>query len=567
MRIRAVTAAALLSVPFVACDDAGPVQTTPDDPEAALPGDIDLNTEDPGGKADGWDYANDPMRLSQRLNYRLSELPKKGKLDSPVWKDRYPKAVGKAPAAWADTYWPTVHGSTNHRWQGASVKSPLEKYDEAFNGKAGCATQPAELCGADAKANWAKYFECAGPAASWQIESFQSIHEQIDGVDNDNDGQTDECDTHDDEGAQGWWGLCHAWTPSALLEPEPQKAVTYKGVTFEVGDIKALIQTVYDKNEALMLGGRCNAKTIEPNNTISANDRCTDSNPGALHVVVTNFIGINDSALAMDKTASFEVWNQPIVAYEVTQQELVDAKAANKCVGAEGEKWSYNKDAVELYEVTMTVEYLVEGHPERYPLGMEDYTRFDAYHYILEVGARGKVIGGRYCTDSESKHPDFLWAPIRVSTSGYGRNPHVSLDKVQMLINLSFEDAAPVVPTGDEKSYESTTTTAIPDDSPTGAKVDIAVGDILTFKMLTVSFEITHTWVGDLRVELHKDGNKVVTIQDGEGGSQQNLALTRSFTPSELGTSDGKGTWSLVVVDMAANDTGSVKRFKLAFAQ
>lgn len=567
INLRTVSAALLLSVP-VACDGATSDPSTPSttDPEASLPGDIDLNTDDPGGKADGWDYRNDPARLSQRLEYSLTKLPRVGRLDSPVWRDRYPKAVGKAPVAWADTYWPTAEGSSNHRWQGSAVQSPLEKYDAAFNGKAGCSAQPESLCGEGAKTEWDKYFECSGPAARWQIESFQSVYQQVDGIDNDTDGQTDECDSSDDEGAQGWWGLCHAWTPAALLEPEPQKAVTYKGVTFEVGDLKALIQTVYDRNEAMMLGGRCNAKTFDPDNTTSANEACSDSNPGALHVVVTNFIGLNDAALAMDKTASFEVWNQPIIAYDITQQEKVEVKAANKCVGVEGGEWTFNKDAVDLYEVTISVEYLVEGSASRTALGMEDYTRFDAYHYILEVGARGKVIGGRYCTDSESKHPDFLWAPIRVATSSQGRNPHVALDKIQMLLNLSFEDATPDVPSGDEKVFESTTTVAIPDASEAGAKVDLAVNEAMPFKLLTVSVQIEHTWVGDLRLELHKDGKKVAGLQDGEGGSQQNLALTRSFTTTELGATDGKGTWSLVVVDTSERDTGSVKRFKLAFA-
>lgn len=542
------------------CDDSG--STTSEDPADNLPGDLDNNTEDPGGKADGWDYTNDPARLSQRLNYKLADLPKTGKLDKPVWKDRYPQAVGKAPNAWADTYWPTVSGSSNHRWDGRAEKSPLEKYDAAFNNAPGCATQPADTCGATAKKDWDEYFKCAGPAAKWQMQHFQSLYEQIDGVDNDADGSTDECDSSDDEGAQGWWGLCHAWTPAALLEPEPQKAVTHNGVTFSVGDIKALIQTVYDRNEAMMLGGRCNAKEFDPDNTTSANDKCYDSNPGALHVVVTNFIGINDSALAMDKTASYEVWNQPIISYEVTQQEKVTATRAMQCVGGTGDKYTHNTNAKELYEVTMTLEYLVEGSASRTPLGMDDYTRYDSYHYILEVGSYGKVIGGRYCTDSESDHPDFLWAPIRVATSSYGRNDSVSLDNVRRLINMSFADAAPA--TGD-KNYANTTATAIPDNSTTGATVAINVPDAFTFKTVSVSFDIAHTWIGDLKVELLKDNASVATLHANSGGSQQNLALTKTLTAAEVGGGAGKATWSLKVVDNAAQDTGTIKSFKLAF--
>jgi hypothetical protein len=558
---RALPTALILSAP-AACDSQSVEPSV--DPEANLPGDIDLNTDEPGGKADGWDYANDPARLSQRLNYRLTELPMKGKLETPVWRDRYPKAVGKAPVAWADTYWPTVEGSSNHRWQGSDVKSPLEKYDAAFNAVAGCETQPKELCGETAKASWDEYFKCAGPAATWQMKTFQSLYQQIDGVDNDNDGQKDECDNGDDEGAQGWWGLCHAWTPAALLEPEPQKSVTYNGVTFDVGDLKALVQTVYDRNEAMMLGGRCNAKTFDPDNTTSANDRCFDSNPGALHVVVTNFVGINDSAVAMDKTANYQVWNQPILGYEVTQQNKVDAAAANKCVGVDGDKWTFNPDATELHEVTMVVEYLVEGSASKLPLGMEDYTRNDSYHYILEVGATGKVIGGRYCTTSEDRHPDFLWAPIRVATSSYGRNPSVSLDKVQMLLNLAFEEA-PAVVTTEEKSFETTEEVMIPDNSVNGGRVSLTVPDTFDFKTLSVSVEIEHTWVGDLKVELRRNDVAVATLHDNEGGSQQNLAITRTLSPNELGGAAGAGSWTLVATDNAARDTGKIKRFKLSF--
>ena len=46
-------------------------------------------------------------------------------------------------AVWADTYWPATDGSHNARWQDASTKSPLEKYDAAFNNAPGCDTMPA----------------------------------------------------------------------------------------------------------------------------------------------------------------------------------------------------------------------------------------------------------------------------------------------------------------------------------------------------------------------------------------------------------------------------------------
>jgi hypothetical protein len=561
---RTLLTACLFSLPLVtaACSDAGD-----DGSEDNLPGDIDNAPDDGDGKGDAWDYSNDPARLANRLNYRLADLPRTGKLDKPVWASRYPNAVGTAPVAWADTYWPSAELSTNNRWQGAAKKSPLELYDAAFNNAAGCAAQPDTHCGPTAKAKWDTYLGCAGPAAKWHMNNFQVIKQMFDGINNDGKGGVDDCSSSDDEGPQGWWGLCHAWSPAALLEPEPQRAVTYGGQTFEVADIKALVQTVYDRNDAVMLGGRCNAERVEHDATGSdANTECMDVNPGALHVVLTNFLGINDSAVIEDRTASQQVWNQPLIGYNVTKQEKVTATRANTCVGTTGSSWTFNSSAKSLYEVEITVEYLVEGSASTRPLGMDGYLSRDGYHYILEVGSTGKIIGGKYCTDSVDDHPDFLWAPIGVSTSSYGRNPNVSLEKVRMLLNMSTQPGGGGGGGGaGDKTYESTAGAAIPDNSTTGASVSINVPDTFAFKTLNVSVDIEHTWRGDLKVELLKNGTSVATLHDKTGGSADNLTQTYTLAPSAVGGDAGKANWTLKVTDTAAQDTGRIKLFKLVF--
>jgi hypothetical protein len=400
------------------------------------PGDQDCAAPSSDGKADGWDSQNDPKYFSQHLNYKLSSLPKKGWRKTPVWKSTYPEAVGKAAAVWADTYWPTSDGSHNARWQGADIKSPLEKYDQAFNNSQGCATQPESQYGTGAKAKWDAYYNCAGPAAKWQSQNFQSAGEMHDGIDNDHDGTTDDSGSDGSiDGVQGWWGTCHAWTPASELVPEPQHAVTMGGVKFEVGDIKAIIQNAFDSTSAVMLGGRCNSKDITHTVTGSANDDCSDVNPGALHVIMTNFLGINQLALIEDRTANYEVWNQPVVGYEITKQTKVTAKAANACVGATGDTWKYNTKAKSLYEVNMTVSYVTEGSPGTEPIGYKDNVSTDDYHYILEVGSTGKVIGGRYCTDGEDSHIDFLWSPTGQWNPS---NPHVDVAKVKQLIKAAI---------------------------------------------------------------------------------------------------------------------------------
>jgi hypothetical protein len=546
---------ALLGSQVVACADA---ET---DAEECLPGDIDC-AEASGGKEDGFGTGtNDPARMSQRLNYRLAELPKNGKRTKPAWADTHPAAVGQAPVAWADTYWPTIEGGHNTRFQGASEKSPIEKYDAAFNNAPGCETQPSSTFGANAKAEWDTYLQCAGPATRWQSEEFQSAGDTHDGIDNDNDGKID---THGEDGnvdgMATWWGSCHAWAPASLMLPEPQKSVTHNGVTFSVGDIKALMQNMFDRTGAIMVGGRCNSKEIKHDPTISANDPCSDLNPGALHVVITNFLGINNLPLVEDRTANFEIWNQAVMGYEVTKQAAISNTKANECVGAAASnKWSFNTSAKKLMEVKMTVEYLTESGAEAGPVGFEDNIRTDDYHYILELNDAGKVIGGRYCEDSSNDHVDFLWAP---TGSFSPSNPSVSASRVKELLAKAFQPDGGG--TGPEKVFTSTGTASIPDDDATGAALDVAVSGLTGKQSLTVTVDIAHTFSGDLVLELLRDGTSVKVLRSNAGGSTPNINETFALSVNEVGSALN-GKYTLKVVDNAAQDVGTINSVKLAF--
>ncbi len=69
-------------------------------------------------KADRWDSQNDPQLFGVNLDYQLANLPRQGRIEQ---------------MAWPSTYWPTYEDSVNVRWQGQSSRSPIEKYDMAFN--------------------------------------------------------------------------------------------------------------------------------------------------------------------------------------------------------------------------------------------------------------------------------------------------------------------------------------------------------------------------------------------------------------------------------------------------
>ena len=106
---------------------------------------------------------------------------------------------------------------------------------------------------------------------------------------------------------------------------------------------------------------------------------------------------------------------------------------------------------------------------------------------------------------------------------------------------------------------------AIPDNNPTGVTSDIVVPDNLTITSLTVSVNITHTFIGDLIVEL-RHGATTVRLHNLTGMSADNIVGTYPTTltvdgPGALADFNGQnssGTWTLFVSDNAAQDVGSL---------
>ena len=84
---------------------------------------------------------------------------------------------------------------------------------------------------------------------------------------------------------------------------------------------------------------------------------------------------------------------------------------------------------------------------------------------------------------------------------------------------------------------------------------------------VTVSLDITHTWIGDLRVLLTAPSGDEIVLHDRSGGGQDNLIKTYSQDSlPALATLAGKpaqGTWTLRVMDLAGRDVGKLNRWGL----
>jgi subtilisin-like proprotein convertase family protein len=107
---------------------------------------------------------------------------------------------------------------------------------------------------------------------------------------------------------------------------------------------------------------------------------------------------------------------------------------------------------------------------------------------------------------------------------------------------------------------------AIPDNNATGITSTATVGPSFAITALECSVDITHTWKGDLIVEL-RHGATNVRLHNRTGGSTDNIIGTypTTITPAaSLSAFTGQlsdGAWSLFVSDNASSDVGTLNQW------
>lgn len=390
-----------------------------------------LDPEESGtAQKERWNYRNAPERFTELpLERNINALPSSGRAERNIWPS---------------TYWPVYKDSINQRWNDSEL-SPAEKYDMAFNGwepSAEAMAYKPYTAGGECSDFDREYYSTRGLLATYVSENMGN-EDARDSFDNDGDGEVDECGDRD--GVETWWGLCHAWVPAAMLEKQPQNSVEANGVTFYPGDIEALIIAAYHRSAADMIGDRCNDKDVERDEQGRVSDlACRDTNPGTLHLIATNYLGLNSRSFAEDRTFNYEVWNQPVVSFEVVSMDEVSVEEALTELEVEPDEagtflngYHFNEGAVSLYSVAMTLTYLTESEASETANDSRDFERNDHYTYILEVDADGEIIGGEWTGDSKEAHPDFLWLPKQRE---YSAIPYLDIDIVRDLIERSIEE-------------------------------------------------------------------------------------------------------------------------------
>lgn len=519
-----------------------------------------------GGKSDAWNFQNDPSLFRTQLVYEFDALPSEGYSAKP---------------GFSDYYWATYRDAINYRWQGAGILSPAEKYDKSFNNwtpeEGFMDLKPyrgfeANSWGANDGCDWDKeYYQKLGPAANWVSNNKGNKRAR---VHRDDVEEGERCGFGEDRdalnGVETWWGLCHATAPVAVLEDEPLKAVEYEGVTFEVGDIKALLTMEYDRTQSHFVGQRCNLRDDDVHRDEYGrilDESCRNLNAGTFHLLMTNFLGLQNRMIVGDIDGGYMVWNYPLSGYRVTHQRELTLEEANTLLNLEGEEYAeqykYNDAAERFFEIRMRFDYIAGSNPSKEANShrISNHTRNRNVHYILELDGEGKIIGGEWLMSSHTEKPDFLWLPTR-PVSG---NPFISIDNVRELIRLSRVDVDGEQP--GQVTVTSDQRVDIPDNDPLGASSTIVVEESGLIKSLTVDATIRHTYRGDLRVELRKEGVSVVLFNGLAGiprAWEDDVEITAEIVNGFEGL-DINGEWELHVIDGMARDIGYIESFTLNF--
>jgi hypothetical protein len=144
-----------------------------------------------------------------------------------------------------------------------------------------------------------------------------------------------------------------------------------------------------------------------------------DSNPATWHLGVVNQIGVSRRGMIMDLDPTYEVWNQPVLAYHYTYFNPITGVMTPSIASARAKLADFSNDpfqgyraegATQVIGIEMNVTYVSEDYASVSPTNTPAQDRLEAatFRYDLELDPSGRIIGGEWYDKS---HPDFLWTP------------------------------------------------------------------------------------------------------------------------------------------------------------
>ena len=196
-----------------------------------------------------------------------------------------------------------------------------------------------------------------------------------------------------------------------------------------------------------------------------------------------------------------------------------------------------------------------------------DYTVIASGDPILEFGG-SKNIGGTLAAGATTSFA----VTLAQSTTGLPAGLYTSTLTIEDTTNGRTTERTHTLEVGKIVYTSTDTPIAIPDDELPGITSSIFVADDFCLTNMEIDLDITHTFRGDLIVDLTSPNGVTVRLHNGTGGSAANL-ITRyganDTAPDGPGSledfyfQNATGVWTLTVGDDANNDIGTLNSWAI----
>lgn len=302
--------------------------------------------------------------------------------DTHFRKDILSAHLENKAAVWSDTYWPRYQGGIAKRW-----------YDTG------------SLSSDDERDSWKYEFKTREQVAAMSLDELKRLSpaEKFDIVRGDyNYTLTKRVRDENSRLNPKWMGLCHGWSPAALYhtEPAPNTVANPEGIMIPFGssDVKALLTYHYAIDQFNSYGYEYLGRRCPSNASRAFNDpRCRGPNPGAFHIILTNFFGLRKEGFVGDVDSGGQVWNQPITGFTT---QILEERAPSSHA---------NELAVKEVLVRTKLYYAKENGPFWNPVVGTNLQKeaYREYEYSIELDANDNIVGGEW--PKKGEHPDFFW--------------------------------------------------------------------------------------------------------------------------------------------------------------
>ncbi len=202
-------------------------------------------------------------------------------------------------------------------------------------------------------------------------------------------------------------------------------------------------------------------------------------------------------------------------------------------------------EVVSILEQTASKDLNFEGYPRTPPANFDPNPTWD-------VSPIAPFDQGDFTNTGD---PDGTWSPW----FGHGR-----VDAANAIAEALRRGAGPAQQTFRQASAPAL---SIPDNNPAGVRDTINFSELAAISSIKALVDITHPFIGDLRLTLTAPSGTSVVLHNRNGGGADNIRRTYDLasTPglSALVGQSMQGDWTLHVQDLAARDVGRLNRWEL----